>query len=148
MTCGACRRARTCPAPCRCTLCTAASPSPGTARRWLAEQNVRFDITVIPPGAVGTEYVTARGHYHPLTPAGIGFPELYQVLAGEAHYLLQQKDLSDIVAVTAKAGVFVLILPGYGHGTGNPGRGSISLSWPCPVTRPDHRRLPIALRAC
>lgn len=91
-------------------------------RRWLAEQNVRFDITVIPPGAVGGEYVKTKGHYHPLTPAGIGYPELYQVLAGEAHYLLQRKDLGDVVVVTAKAGEFVLIPPGYGHVTINPGK--------------------------
>ncbi|RXE55913.1 glucose-6-phosphate isomerase [Methanoculleus taiwanensis] len=90
-------------------------------RQWLAEQNVRFDITVIPPGIVGGEYVKTKGHYHPLTPAGIGYPELYQVLAGEAHYLLQRKDLRDVVVVTAKAAEFVLIPPGYGHVTINPG---------------------------
>ncbi len=55
-------------------------------RRWLAEQNIRFDITFILPGTIGGEYVKTKGHYHPLTPAGIGYPELYQVLAGEAHY--------------------------------------------------------------
>ncbi len=91
-------------------------------RRWLAEQNVRFDITVIPPGTVGGEYVKTKGHYHPLSPAGIGYPELYQVLAGEAHYLLQRQDLRDVVVVTAKAGEFVLIPPGYGHVTINPGQ--------------------------
>ncbi len=144
-TCGACRPTRTRPATHPCTSCIATSPSPGTVRRWLAEQNIRFDITVIPPGAVGGEYVTAKGHYHPASPAGIGYPELYQVLAGEAHYLLQRKDLRDIVVVIAKAGEFVLIPPGYGH---QPGKGGVSLSWPCLVTRPDHRRLPIALSAC
>jgi hypothetical protein len=35
------------------------------------------------------------------------------VLAGEALYLLQRSDLSDIVA--EKAGGFVLISPGYGQ---------------------------------
>ncbi|WP_301664610.1 glucose-6-phosphate isomerase family protein [Methanoculleus frigidifontis] len=104
-----------CPAPCRCTACTATSPSPRTVRRWLAEQNIRFAVTVIPRGAVGGEYVTTKGHYQPLTPAGIGYPELYQVLAGEAHYLLQRKDLRDIVVATAKAGEFVRIPPGYDH---------------------------------
>jgi len=89
-------------------------------RAYLREQNVRFDITVIPPGTVGGEYVKTKGHYHPLSPSGIGYPELYQVLAGEAHYLLQRSDLGDIIAVTAKAGEFVLIPPGYGHVTINP----------------------------
>jgi len=51
-------------------------------RAYLREQNVRFDITVIPPGTVGGEYVKTKGHYHPQSPSGIGYPELYQVLAG------------------------------------------------------------------
>jgi glucose-6-phosphate isomerase len=89
---------------------------------YLREQNIRFDITVIPPGTVGGEYVKTKGHYHPLSPSGIGYPELYQVLAGEALYLLQRSDLGDIVAVTAKAGEFVLIPPGYGHVTVNAGK--------------------------
>ncbi len=91
-------------------------------RAYLREQNVRLDITVIPPGTVGGEYVKTKGHYHPLSPSGIGYPELYQVLAGEALYLLQRSDLGDIVAVTAKAGEFVLIPPGYGHVTVNAGK--------------------------
>ena len=43
------------------------------------------------------------------------------MLAGEALYLLQRNDLDDIVVITAKAGEFVLIPPGYGHVTINPG---------------------------
>ena len=70
---------------------------------------------------MGGEYVKTKGHYHPLSPSGIGYPEFYQVLAGEALYLLQRNDLDDIVVITAKAGEFVLIPPGYGHVTINPG---------------------------
>ena len=91
-------------------------------RAYLNEQNLRFDITVIPPGTVGGEYVKTKGHYHPLSPSAIGYPELYQVLAGEALYLLQRSDLDDIVVITAKTGEFVLIPPGYGHVTINPGK--------------------------
>ena len=98
----------------------ATSPSlPGTVR---IREKRRFDITVIPPGTVGGEYVKTKGHYHPLSPSGIGYPELYQVLAGEALYLLQRSDLGDIVAVAARAGEFVLIPPGYGHVTVNAGK--------------------------
>ncbi|HIJ05925.1 glucose-6-phosphate isomerase family protein [Methanocalculus sp.] len=89
-------------------------------RAYLLEQNVRFDITVIPPCMLGGEYVKTKGHYHPHNPSGIGYPELYQVFAGEAHYLLQHKSLSDVVVVTAKAGECLLIPPGYGHVTINP----------------------------
>jgi len=90
-------------------------------RAYLREQNVRFDITVILQGIVGGEYVKTKGHYHPLSPSGIGYPELYQVIAGKALYLLQRSDLGDIVAVAAKAGEFILIPPGYGHVTINAG---------------------------
>ncbi|EJG06727.1 glucose-6-phosphate isomerase [Methanofollis liminatans DSM 4140] len=89
---------------------------------WLGGQGVRFDLTVIPPAVIGGEYVKTKGHYHPENPAGVGYPEVYQVLAGEAHYLLQRKDLSDVVAVTARSGEFVFIPPGYGHVTVNPGK--------------------------
>jgi len=84
-------------------------------RAYLREQNVRFDITVIPPGTVGGEYVKTKGHYHPQSPSGVGYPEFYQVFAGEAFYLLQRSDLGDIVAVAAKTGEFVLIPPGDDH---------------------------------
>jgi glucose-6-phosphate isomerase len=97
-------------------------------RAYLREQNVRFDITVIPPGTVGGEYVKTKGHYHPLSPSGIGYPELYQVLTGEALYLLQRSDLRDVVVVTAKAGEFVLIPLGYGHVTINPGKETLVMA--------------------
>jgi len=97
-------------------------------RTYLREQNVRFDITVIPPGTVGGEYVKTKGHYHPLSPSGIGYPELYQVLAGEALYLLQRSNLLDVVAVAAKTGEFVLIPPGYGHVTINAGKEELAMA--------------------
>ncbi len=87
----------------------------------LSRQNVRYDITVIPPAILSGEYVKTKGHYHPENPAGIGYPELYQVLAGNARFLLQRKDLSDVVSVVASAGEFVMIPPGYGHVTVNSG---------------------------
>ncbi len=93
-----------------------------TDREILSRQNIRYDITVIPPAVLSGEYVKTKGHYHPENPAGIGYPELYQVLAGEARFLLQHKDLSDVVAVSASAGEFVLIPPGYGHVSINPGK--------------------------
>ena len=40
-------------------------------RAYLREQNVRFDITAIPPGTVGGEYVKTRGHYQPQSPSDI-----------------------------------------------------------------------------
>jgi glucose-6-phosphate isomerase len=86
----------------------------------LKEQGVRYDITIIPPGMLGCEYVKTIGHYHPLVPSGrVTYPEIYEILEGEALYLLQKLDLSDVVAVNASAGDKVLVPPGYGHVTIN-----------------------------
>jgi glucose-6-phosphate isomerase len=86
----------------------------------LREQGVRYDLTIIPPGMLGCEYVKTIGHYHPLVPSGrVTYPEIYEILEGEALYLLQKLDLSDVVAVNASAGDKVLVPPGYGHVTIN-----------------------------
>jgi glucose-6-phosphate isomerase len=65
------------------------------------------------------EYVKTKGHYHPTAPSGVGYPEVYEVLQGEAHYLLQDRDLVDVVLIFAKEGEKVVIPPGYGHVTIN-----------------------------
>lgn len=55
-------------------------------------QNIRYDITVIPPAVLAGEYVKTKGHYHPENPpAGIGYPELYQVLAGRCTSFSSEK---------------------------------------------------------
>ncbi|WAI00833.1 glucose-6-phosphate isomerase family protein [Methanogenium organophilum] len=88
-------------------------------REILSRQNLRYDITVIPPAMLGREYVKTKGHYHPDSLSGIGYPELYQVLAGRAYFLLQKKDLTDIIAVSADTGDCVFIPSDYGHITIN-----------------------------
>lgn len=86
----------------------------------LTDQDLRYDITIIPPQMLGTEYVKTAGHYHPVPPGGtVSYPELYEVLEGVAIYLLQNKDMSDVVAVYAAAGDKVLVPPDYGHVTIN-----------------------------
>lgn len=117
--------------------------------RGLSErEGIRYDITVIPPGLLGREYVKTLGHYHP--PSGLleasailqkartpktpakgpyapSYPEVYEVLNGQAVYLLQKRkggrdlELEDIVIVRAGTGQKVLIPPDYGHVTVNPG---------------------------
>lgn len=89
-------------------------------RWWMKENCLRYDITVIPPRVICGEFIKTKGHYHPKNTAGRGFPEIYEVLEGTAHYLLQREDLTDVVLVTAKAGDVVIVPPGYGHVTINP----------------------------
>ena len=91
-----------------------------TDRRWMQSHSLRYDITIIPPANLGGEYVKTKGHYHPENTAGIGYPELYEVLEGSAHFLLQTKTLNDIVLIEARQGDIICIPPGYGHVTINP----------------------------
>lgn len=84
---------------------------------------VRYDITVVLPVRLGREYNKTKGHYHSEYKPGLCYPELYQVLEGEAHILLQKRSgdtVSDIALVIARAGEIVLVPPNYGHVTINP----------------------------
>ena len=89
-------------------------------RQWLRSHNLRYDLTVIPPCTLSGEWVKTKGHYHPRNPAGIGYPEVYEVLEGEAKYLLQSRRLDDVVIISAHAGDTVIIPPEYGHISINP----------------------------
>jgi glucose-6-phosphate isomerase len=88
--------------------------------RWLTAQHLRFDLTVIPPREICGEFIKTKGHYHPDNPTGTGYPEVYEVLAGKAHYLIQNRDCSDVIMIAASTGEIVIVPPGYGHVTINP----------------------------
>jgi glucose-6-phosphate isomerase, archaeal len=94
-------------------------------RWWLKKNGLRYDITVIPPRTICGEFVKTKGHYHPKNAAGCGFPEIYEVLEGKAHYILQREDATDVVLVEAAAGEVVVVPPGYGHVTINPAKDRI-----------------------
>lgn len=88
---------------------------------------IRYDITVLNHGTIGGEFVKTVGHYHPpVRPGGPTFPELYQVLHGSAFYVLQKPldgafSAAEFIVVEAREGEAVLVPPGYGHVTVNPG---------------------------
>jgi glucose-6-phosphate isomerase, archaeal len=93
-------------------------------RSIILDNGLRYDITVIPPQKLGTEFVKTAGHYHPtVDDTGYTFPEVYEVLRGTAHYLLQKCEdskITDVVMIEANEGDKVIIPPGYGHVTINP----------------------------
>lgn len=101
--------------------------------------HLRYDITVIPPGMLGSEYIKTVGHYHPHVPGtNTYYPEIYQVLEGSATYLLQkvkngEEDLVlDVVVITAEKGDLVLVPPGYGHVTINASDKTLEMAnWVC-----------------
>lgn len=91
-------------------------------------RDLRYDITIIPPGSLGSEFIKTAGHYHPPAPGSpLTYPEIYEVLEGEAHYLLQKRAglhrserVTDVILIPARAGDKVIIPPHYGHVTINP----------------------------
>ncbi|MCJ7429210.1 MAG: glucose-6-phosphate isomerase [Candidatus Nanohaloarchaeota archaeon QJJ-5] len=96
------------------------------------EYDVRYDITVMPPGTLGREYVKTKGHYHPEAAQGLSFPEIYEVIQGEATYLMQRKaedgTIDDVRVVDATAGDKVIIPPNYGHITVNTGDRTLKMA--------------------
>lgn len=95
------------------------------------EYDVRYDITVMPPGTLGREYVKTKGHYHPEAAQGLSFPEIYEVIQGEAVYLMQRKQegvVDDVRVVKATAGDKVIIPPNYGHITINTGERTLKMA--------------------
>lgn len=90
-------------------------------RAALQQACIRYDITIITAGSVCGEFIKTKGHHHPGNPAGVPYPEVYEVLSGKGHFLLQAMDLTDVVLHPASSGDKVLIPPGFGHVTINPG---------------------------
>jgi len=97
-------------------------------KNWLASHNIRYDVTRIPARTLCREWIKTKGHYHPISPDGQAYPEIYEVLEGAAYYLLQKRDLSDIALVRAEEGDLILIPPGYGHVTINPTNETLTMA--------------------
>lgn len=96
-------------------------------QKMYADRCLRYDITVVPSLMLGSEFNKTLGHYHPPSSrAGLSFPELYEVLSGTAHYLLQMPGpdfvgVQRVMLVECPEGEKVLIPPNFGHVTINLG---------------------------
>lgn len=91
-------------------------------REKIGSANLRYDLTVFSPGKIGEEFIKSIGHYHPKTPSGEAYPEIYEVLFGEAIFLLQDENVADAIVIEAGRGAQVFVPPGYGHVTINPSK--------------------------
>jgi glucose-6-phosphate isomerase, archaeal len=104
----------------------------------ITRRQLRYDITIIPPLTMGLEFVKTYGHYHPRVNPKIRYtyPELYEVLDGDAHYLLQsaknEDSVDEVILVKATRGDKVIIPPNYGHVTINPSERTLKMAnWVC-----------------
>ncbi len=95
----------------------------------------RYDITLIPNGFMGEEFIKTFGHYHPNVPGqNISYPEVYEVISGQALYLLQKVDAKnprkvvDFAVMEAKEGDKAVMPPSYGHVTINNGDAPLVMS--------------------
>ena len=93
----------------------------------LRNNSIRYDLTVIPPAMIGKEYVKTLGHYHSKIPnSEIAYPEIYEVLHGEALFLIQKLNtdgtVNTVLAIEAKTGDKVIYPPNYGHIIINTGK--------------------------
>lgn len=97
-------------------------------RKAIEDAGLRYDITVIYPGTIGSEFVKTVGHYHPkVRGQPWTYPEVYQVLSGTAHFLMQRGgdvsgEVEDFAVADFERGDILLIPPFYGHVTTNPGK--------------------------
>jgi len=105
-------------------------------RQKIANNDLRYDITLFLPVMLGMEFNKTLGHDHPIVPGtSITYPELYEVLEGEAIFLQQDSDdehIKDVVATRAKKGDKVIILPNYEHLIINPSDKELkTCNWIC-----------------
>ncbi len=94
-------------------------PGQSPFRNLREENDIRYDITIIPAKMLGQEFPKTKGHRHLNH-----FQELIQVLEGRAFYFAQRgqgKKIEDCYVIKAKKGNFVIIPPNVDHLTINPG---------------------------
>ncbi len=95
----------------------------------LAANGLRYDVTVTLPGAVGGEFIKTAGHYHALDRNGVSWAEIYDVLSGDAAFVLQRAEgdpatdpgVTRGIVIVAGPGDRLVIPPNYGHVTVNIG---------------------------
>ncbi|MEA3403238.1 MAG: glucose-6-phosphate isomerase family protein [Armatimonadota bacterium] len=92
--------------------------------------SLRYDISAFRAVTLGPEFMKTSGHYHPNIPGeSVAFPEVYEVLHGEALYVMQTVDdygaspeevvVEDVIMCRVEAGQKIIMPPGYGHVTVN-----------------------------
>jgi len=91
----------------------------------------RYDVTVVLPGRLGRERNKTLSHYHNDFMPGLSYPEVYEVLAGTGHFILQrppERGGPEVIVYEASEGEGILIPPNYGHVAINPSKETLVYS--------------------
>lgn len=101
-------------------------------RGLINKSGFRYDITIMPFRPFGQELPKTLGHYHSFAGGTkYRYPEVYEVLSGNAVFLLQKLSagkIKRILIVSANKNDKVIVPPGYGHITINAGPGTLKLA--------------------
>ena len=92
--------------------------------------DLRYDLSSFRSVMLGREYMKTSGHYHPVIPGHqVAYPEIYEVLYGEALYIMQkvadfgappgEVQVEDVIIARVSAGQKIIMPQGYGHVTVN-----------------------------
>jgi len=113
-----------------------------TSGLWFAEDeamwkeaNIIYGIVVFTPGTFAGEFNKSSGQYHPIIPPNtMATPEVYSVLHGIGHFLLQKASppyeiIEDAIMVEVQAGETFVVPPDYGHLQINPGNAPLVFSY-------------------
>lgn len=109
-------------------------PEPGS--------ELRYELTSLRPGTVGGEWVKTIGHIHSAAPDGLGYPEAYEVVEGNALFVLFRAEPLACLLVEAGVGDRLAIPPGLHHLAVNPGpRAMVFADVVARAVVPDYRLL-------
>jgi len=113
-----------------------------------SDARLRYDLTLIFPGQLGRELIKTAGHYHSISQdVGLSYPELYEVLYGEVHFIMQSPirdagEIEDLVLIRAYQGQKVMVPPNYGHVAINPlSKPLVLANWIARDCKPDYTPL-------
>jgi glucose-6-phosphate isomerase len=87
-------------------------------RSTLLDNGLRYDVTEMFPLMLGEEYAKTFGHDHLSWQGAWSHPEIFEIIQGEARFLIQTYRGEDVVSVSfvvAREGDVILIPPGCGH---------------------------------
>lgn len=117
-------------------------------RQAIKSSGLRYDLTLIFPGTIGSEYIKTAGHYHSLSRDTVhSYPELYEVLYGTLHFILQKRGktdahIEDAVLIISERGERIVVPPDYGHVAVNPGNEPLVLAnWISDECASDYRAI-------